>query len=105
LPNLFRGRSFPFQVPKYLIGDSSLGFEDAFSFAIETGFGKQPVQVGPRSFSSHFNQPQIRHLKDIGLGLVFAKHFFEDHGNTFSVGFFFHINEIDDNEASDIPES
>ncbi len=72
---------------------------------VEAGFTKQAPDTLLGPLARHFDQPQFRHPENVGLAFVLPGGLLERIEDLFPVAFLFHIDEVNDDDPANIPES
>jgi len=76
----------------------------AVAVAVEAGFAQGAGEVAAGPFPGHLDQAQFSQGQDVGLALVLSHGLVHGGHDLFLVGFFSHVDEVDDDDAADIPQ-
>ena len=88
-----------------VIANGLFGYEVAFSFAVVTGLTEHAGQWLFVPFAGHLNQSHLGHGQNMGLAAIFVAGLLELVKDFFLVLFFLHIDEIDNDDATDVPQT
>src|SRR3989338_552223 len=102
---VFQVSLFPLDRPENLVGHGDMGFDPAPPFAVGTGAQQHVFQALPSPLARHLHQAQLGYLENIRSGLVLLDRLFQGLVDLFPVALFLHIDEVDDDDAADIPQT
>src|SRR5262245_60902598 len=63
------------------------------------------LQTLPRPLAGHFDQTQFGYFQDIASSFVFFERVLESIVDFFTIGFFLHIDKVDDNDAAYVSQT
>src|SRR5215472_11583395 len=78
--------------------------DHAPAVALLTRHRERLEQAGADALSGHLDQPERRHLRDLVLGPVPGQALKQPAQHQLAIAFQHHVNEVDDDDAADVPE-
>src|SRR6185312_7004151 len=92
-------------VAKDLVADRLGGFHEAAAFATRTRLTQQMFQALARALASHLDEAERREAHDVGLGAVARKRALERGEHLLAVRLVLHVDEVDDDDAAQVPQA
>ena len=87
------------------VGSNGVLMDDhASAAAVLTLRGELLEQPGRDVLPRHLNQPEVGHLEDLGPGLVLGQGLLEPSQHLLLVVDGLHVDEVDDDDAADVPQ-
>ena len=91
-------------LPEGLVGHGDLRLEVTLAVAVAARLVHHPRGRLADPLPGHLDQPQLRDLEDVGLGLVAPQRLLQGLEDLLAVLRLVHVDEVDDDDAADVAE-
>src|SRR5277367_1448934 len=90
---------------KYLIANGLGRLDEPSTLARRTSLAHHMFQTFTGSFAGHLHQSERRNRGDVGLHVIIAECFLQPLDHLSAVLGFFHVDEVDDDDAAEIAQA
>src|SRR6267142_252691 len=95
----------PLDLAHDVVGHGGLAADVPASIAGRTALGGQPGDAVAHPLARHLHQADVADLEDVRLGPVGGQRILERLEDLLPVGAFVHVDEVDDDDAADVPQA